>query len=126
MTVGLVLVTHGDIGCALLHQARQILDDPLEGVASLAIDINDRSTGNNLGEAIAAAEQGAAVLVMTDLPGASPSNLAVEVGRQSGCSVIAGLNLPMLIRAWNYRNRPIDELKALAIEGGKQGVLELL
>ena len=64
------------------------------------------------------------VLVLTDLPGATPANLALGV-RDESCRVVSGLSLPMLIRAWNYRDRPLDQITDLALEGACKAVLEL-
>jgi PTS system ascorbate-specific IIA component len=117
MSVALVLVTHGAIGAALLDQARLILDAGMSEVVVYGLDDTDRDHESALGAAMRGADRGAGVLVLTDLPGATPCNLAVRQAGD-GAHVVSGLNLPMLIRAWNYRDRPLDELTELAMEGG--------
>jgi len=62
--------------------------------------------------------------VLTDLPGATPANLALAL-RSGRCRVVSGLSLPMLIRAWNYRARPLGQLTELALEGARSAAVEL-
>ena len=69
-------------------------------------------------------DDGDGVLVMTDLVGATPCNLVTSLTHEK-IVVISGLNLPMLIRTYNYPNEPLDELATLAIEGGQRGIARL-
>ena len=124
MRTGILLVTHPGIGSALLKQARVILSDPLEGVAALDVNQTQGVSPEVLREAAAKAGREGGLLVMTDLPGSTPSNLAAGL-RDEHCRVVSGLNLAMLIRAWNYRHRAPEELAGLAIEGGRKAVLEV-
>ena len=121
--VGLVLVTHGDIGYQMLTQARLILGEPLLEFHALAYSSYDSES--SLGDAIRVADAGEGVLVLTDLGGASPANHAVRATAGDRCAVIAGVNMPMLMRVWNYRHKPLSELKTAALEGGMRGVTEL-
>jgi len=122
---GLLLVCHGEIGAALLAQARLILDDPLKGIETLQVSSRDELAVRQLTTALDQADQGEGVLVMTDLPGATPCNLALQFAETHPCKVISGLNLPMLLRAWNYRQQPLRELASLALEGGRKAMVEL-
>lgn len=123
MNVALVLVTHGAIGAAMLDQARLILDKGMSEVVVYGVDDADREHGAALDTAINGANRGAGVLVLTDLPGATPYNLAVRAAGD-GVRVVSGLNLPMLIRAWNYRDRPLGELVRLCADGGCAAIRE--
>ena len=70
-------------------------------------------------------DQGQGVLVMTDIYGATPSNIASRLlvpGRVEG---IAGVNLPMLIRALTYRAEPLETVVAKAVSGGTEGVTRM-
>jgi PTS system ascorbate-specific IIA component len=70
-------------------------------------------------------DQGAGVLVLTDIYGATPSNIAariLEVGRVEG---IAGVNLPMLIRALTYRDEPLEVVISKALTGGQDGLTRM-
>jgi PTS system ascorbate-specific IIA component len=120
----LLLLTHPGIASALLEQARVILSDPMQGVTTLEVGDCSAGTRQEVADALLQAQQDHPVLVLTDLPGATPANLALAAAG-AGCRVLSGLNLPMLIRAWNYRGRPLQELCGLVLEGGRKAVLEL-
>lgn len=118
---GLLLVTHAGIATALLAQARLILDDPMEGVETFEANTSGNGMPADLARALAAANQGQGVLVLTDLPGATPNNLARQLCADD-CHGVSGLNLPMLIRVWNYRDRPPAELARLAVDGARSAI----
>jgi PTS system mannose-specific IIA component len=122
-SVGLLLVTHGDIGRQLLIEARRILGEPLSEFHALAY--SNRDGKSQLDNALEAAESGHGVLILTDLCGASPANQAVRAATGNRCAVVGGVNLPMLMRVWNYRDKPLKALKTAALEGGKRGVTDL-
>ena len=116
---GIVLLTHGHIGRALIEVAEFILDRALTEVRVVSFR---QSTAENTGDAeirqaIDTADLGSGVLVLTDISGASPCNHVTRVSGGANVAVISGLNLAMLIRAWNYRNRPLRQLAELAQEG---------
>ena len=123
-SAGLLLVTHPGIATALLAQARLILSDPLDGVAWLEIGACSADTRREVDAGMRASRRDGGLLVLTDLPGATPANLARACANER-CRVLSGLNLPMLIRAWNYRDQPLAELAELALEGGRKALLEL-
>jgi len=120
----LLLVTHAGIASALLAQARRILNDPMVGVRAFEAGDTGRAEAAALGRELASADLGAGVLVLTDLPGATPANLARGLAAP-GVRLVSGLSLPMLIRAWNYRAQPLDELTRLALEGARKAAVEL-
>jgi PTS system ascorbate-specific IIA component len=62
------------------------------------------------------------VLILTDSYGSTPCNIANEFLDSNNRTLVSGLNLPMLIRIMNYRSLPLDELRDIAIEGGKHGI----
>ena len=62
-----------------------------------------------------------AFLVLTDLVGASPANLASELLPEIRGKVVTGINLAMLLRVWNYREMPLNTLASKAVAGGKRG-----
>jgi PTS system ascorbate-specific IIA component len=126
MAVGILLVTHEGIGTALLAVARRLIDPLPLRVEVLEVPF-DAAVDTVLPLASAAlrrADGGDGVLMMTDLYGASPSNLAARAARL-GTPVrrIAAVNLPMLLRVLNYAELGLDELPAIAVAGGRNGVL---
>ncbi len=127
MSVGILLITHDLIGTTLLQSARSIL-----GVCPLPatnLSVSQNSEPEKLLSAARQAAQeldsGAGVLVLTDLYGATPSNIACRLQETGGRRVIAGLNLPMLIRVLNYPDLDLDELAGKAVSGGRDGVVTL-
>jgi len=124
VSVGLVIVTHGQIGRFLVEAAEFILDRSLEsircvGVAQSGSEVPDEHA---MREVMQAADEGDGVLVLTDLANASPSNIVERQLSHVNARVVSGLNLPMLLRTWNYRREPLDQLADRAIEGGLRGI----
>lgn len=127
--IGILIIAHGSLGESLVHCAQHVMgglppllqqlgvaveDDPAE-VLPKAKDqvrkLNEQACGG--------------VLVLSDIYGATPSNIAsrlVEAGRVEG---IAGVSLPMLVRALAYRNLPLDQLVSKVMEGGVAGVVHI-
>lgn len=127
MSVGIVLVTHGDVGDALLRAAVAALGMCPLRVEVLAVQPTDepedmRNKAKSLVEQVS---QGDGVIVLTDAYGATPSNIATAVQSLDNTSVVAGLNLPMLLKVFNYSRSSLDELVQKAIEGGRDGILHV-
>lgn len=125
MNVGVLLVTHGDVGGVLLHTAIEVL-----GVCPLSSCVLSAPAGCDpekiYTEATAALndlDSGDGVLVLTDLYGSTPSNIACKLQARSQVRVVSGLNLPMLIRVLNYPDMDLNALADKAISGGRDGVL---
>ena len=70
-------------------------------------------------------DSGDGVLVLTDVCGATPSNIATRLVRDNHVMVVAGLNLPMLMRILNYPDLGLEEMAERAMDGGRQGVMLL-
>ncbi len=123
---GLVLVTHGQIGRSLLDVAEFILAQSLAevGFVSFRQSAMEHTSEAEIKLAISAADQGQGVLILTDLGGASPFNQVVRLLPESGIELVTGLNLAMLIRAWNYRQQAPHRLAILATEGAIRDIRE--
>lgn len=127
MSAGLLLITHDGLGAALLQTAAYMLGAPAERAEALAVD-SDRGLQVLDADARALAarlDAGGGVLVLTDLVGATPGNVAAALAGQHRVRVVAGVNLPMLVKSLNYRHLPLDELAQKAVEGGREGVMAL-
>lgn len=124
MSVGLVIVTHGQIGHALVEAAAFILDRSLDRVRCVAVTQSGAEMPNEalLREVIDGADEGDGVLVLTDLASASPSNIVEKQLDACHARVVSGVNLPMLLRTWNYRDEPLEQLVDRAIQGGLKGI----
>lgn len=126
MTCGILLVTHPGIGTALLDVATRLLRQlPLKTEAFEVPFDSDLDVLLPLASAaMRRVDTGAGVLVLTDLYGASPSNLAARLA-QLGTPVrrVAALSLPMLLRVMNYPEQGMDQLPATAAAGTRNGAI---
>jgi len=125
-TVGLLLVTHPGIGPALLSSATGILGQlPLKtDTFEVPFDSDPQALLPQASAALRRVDAGAGVLVMSDLYGATPANLAARLAHL-GTPVrqVSGLNLPMLLRSMNYPELPLSELCLVAAAGARNGVI---
>lgn len=125
MTIGLLLITHSRIGEALLETASKMLEGTPLIVETLpvATDSNPEELIEIASAMIERLDQGYGVLVFTDMYGSTPSNIAFSLAQKGRVHVIAGINLPMLIRALNYQALDLDALTEKAVSGGKEGII---
>jgi len=123
---GVLLVTHKGIGAALLAVAEKLLGNlPLKAEAfEIAFDADPEQLVPAASAALRRVEGGDGVLVLTDLYGATPSNLAARLAHL-GTPVrrVSGLSLPMLLRVMNYAELALDQLPAIAAAGSRNGVV---
>lgn len=142
--VGILIIAHNAIGQQLLETASDMLDRACPQLRSLEVKQDDDpvkllSRARRLMHEI---QQGMGVLVLTDMYGSTPSNIAHRLSEGSTLNydeaneneaaaqvrvkvrVIAGINLPMLVRALNYAHLPLDELALKALSGGRDGILD--
>ena len=126
MAVGVLLITHPGIGPSLLAVATALLRTlPLRAEAfEVPFDGDPESLLPQASALLRRVDDGDGVLVLTDVYGATPSNLAARVSRL-GTPVrrVSALNLPMLLRVMNYAELGLDELPAVAAAGARNGVL---
>ena len=124
--VGVLLVTHKGIGTALLAVAEKLLRNlPLRAEAfEIAFDADPGALLPEASAALRRVDSGDGVLVLTDLYGATPSNLAARLAHL-GTPVrrVSALSLPMLLRVMNYAELALDELPAIAAAGSRNGVV---
>lgn len=124
MSVGILIVTHGGAGADLLEVAEFILGESLAEIGFVPF----RQSGDHLTTiaevqaAMARADSGDGVLVLTDLPGASPANSVARLLEAHAGVMVTGLNLAMLMSVWNYRSEPLALLARKAVESGRRSV----
>ncbi|MBK8525295.1 MAG: PTS fructose transporter subunit IIA [Betaproteobacteria bacterium] len=126
--IGILLITHGTFGEALIQNVCHVLnkrppliaqlgvaaqDDPLDVLPLAKLLLNEVDGGKG-------------VLILTDIYGASPANLALKLLQPGHVEGVAGASLPMLLRAITYRNKGMETMIAKAISGGRDGVLNML
>jgi PTS system mannose-specific IIA component len=125
--IGVLIVAHGAFGEALIHSASHVLGKRPPRVRQVGVTVHDDP------EAMFALAQGLVreldagegALVLTDIYGATPGNIALrllEPGRVEG---VSGVNLPMLVRALTYRDKGLALMVEKALSGGTEGVLHM-
>jgi PTS system ascorbate-specific IIA component len=126
MSVGILLLTHDGAARAYGPLVQRLLGRHPLRIESfeLAFDADLDATLPLASAALRRADSGDGVLILTDIYGASPSNLAARL-TQLGTPArrVAGLNLPMLLRACNYPDQTLDQLALTAANGGKTGIV---
>ena len=97
--IGLILVTHGRLGEEFVHAMQHVVGRQ-EAIATVCIGPNDdmERRRKEIADAIRAVDSGEGAIILTDLFGGTPSNLAISLMQAGKVEVIAGINLPMLIR----------------------------
>ena len=110
--IGILLVTHGEIGKSLIDCAAHILDKYPISVESVAINSNNdlNSYSNIIAQKIQDLESGNGILIMTDIYGATPCNLLNKFIEKDKVEVVTGINLPMLIKAISERKDNLNLL----------------
>jgi mannose PTS system EIIA component len=118
--IGLVLVTHGRLADEFLAALEHVVG-PQTAIATVAIGAEDNleSRRNDIMTAIAGVDAGQGVIIVTDMFGGTPSNLAISLMQPGKIEVLAGLNLPMLVKL--ARNRPNAPLDTLVVQGQDAG-----
>ena len=126
----ILIIAHAPLAHALRECALHVFPDC--GAQLSAIDVQPNlSPDETLATARIAMEQLArvpkvdGVLVLTDIFGATPSNVAQKLVDGVKSRLITGVNLPMLLRSVSYRNEPLDALVSRAVVGGTQGVMQV-
>lgn len=125
--IGILLITHGELGKSLIECATHVLGDKPKLLDSLTIE-NDCAHENmykEISEKINILNQGDGVLILTDIFGATPCNIITKIIEPGKVNAIAGVNLSMLIRSISYRHESFDALITKAIEGAKNGIIHI-
>ena len=124
MNVGILIITHGQIGQNLLDTATRVLGLCPVSVKALSVPF-DCNPEQKLAEAAGMVDRlqgGDGVLVLTDMFGSTPSNVASRLMARDGIQIVSGINLPMLLRVLNYPELGLEELVQKAVSGARDGV----
>lgn len=102
--IGLVLVTHGQLADAFVAAMQHVVG-PQEQIRAISIEADDdiEQCRRDIVAAVEATDSGEGVIILTDMFGGTPSNLAISTLERAGLEVIAGVNLPMLIKLASVR-----------------------
>jgi len=118
--IGIVVVTHGQLATELLNAAETIVGDlPRFTAVSIGWHEDTQDAREELAAAIARVQQGQGVIILTDMFGGTPANLAMSFLGQQDVEVLTGVNLPMLIKLAGLKEQ--DSLLAVAREMREHG-----
>jgi PTS system mannose-specific IIA component len=122
--IGLFLITHGTYGESLIQCACHVLNQRPAQIMQLGVTAQDDPLDvlPLARKLLALVDSGDGVLVLSDVFGATPANIALKLLKPGKIEGIAGVNLPMLLRALTYREDDMQTLITRAVAGGRDGV----
>jgi PTS system mannose-specific IIA component len=125
--IGILIISHGSLGDSLVHCANHVMGYKAPHLLELRITTRDdpdvaEERARTLIEQI---DCGDGVLMLCDICGATPCNIATRLVVPGKVECLAGVNLPMLVRALTYRNGALAMVAEKALNGGKDGVIRL-
>ena len=126
--IGILLITHGSYGEALVQNACHVLNKRPPQLNQLGLSAQDDPLDllPLARQMLHLVDDGDGVLLLSDLFGATPSNLALKLLEPARVEGLTGVNLPMLLRALNYRDKGMATLLVRARDGGRDGILNML
>jgi PTS system ascorbate-specific IIA component len=125
--VGILLITHNGLGDSLIDCVRHVLGVAPAHVRALSVLAKDDPVRKEeeARALIAQLDKGRGVLLLSDVFGATPSNIARRLCQPGRIEGVAGVNLPMLLRVASYSNKPLDELVQRALDGGRECIVTI-
>ena len=125
--IGILIVAHGAFGEALIHSASHVLGKRPQGVRQIGVTVHDDPEAilPQARDLVQQLDEGEGVLVLTDLYGATPGNIALRLLAPGRVEGVSGVNLPMLIRALTYREQGLATALEKALSGCTEGVLHM-
>ena len=123
--IGIFLITHGSLGESLVQCACHVLNKRPQQIVQLGVSGQDDPLDALplARDMLKLVDSGQGVLVLTDIFGATPSNVALKLLQPGRIEGVAGVNLPMLLRALTYREKDLETLVTKAVAGGRDGVM---
>jgi len=125
--IGILIVAHGTLGESLIHCASHVTGSRPLQLMQLGVTIHDDpiSILPQARELVKQLDSGDGVLILSDIYGATPCNIVCRLLEPGKVEGIAGVNLPMLVRALTYRNEPLPTVMKKALSGGQEGVINI-
>jgi PTS system mannose-specific IIA component len=125
--IGILIISHGNLGDSLIHCANHVMGKKSQYLAHLSITIQDDPdvVMPRALELVRELDRGDGVLILSDICGATPCNIASRLISPGRVECLAGVNLPMLVRALTYRNESLAVAGEKALAGGREGVMRL-
>lgn len=125
--IGILLLTHAPLGQAFIEAATHVFRARPARLEAIDV-VADQDTAEVKKMALAAVQRldaGSGVLVITDVMGGTPCNCTLQLAQPGHVDVIAGISLPMLLRALTYRTETLDVAVEMALAGGQGGALRV-
>lgn len=124
MNVALLLITHDKIASSMIEVTSSIINYQPQNIAYVEVpmDASVQNMEENINFELDKLNKQDGVLILTDMYGGTPSNIANRFAQKENIVLISGLNLPMLIKIMNYRTLSLEELSDKVIEGGQDGI----
>jgi len=125
--IGILLVTHGEIGKSLIDCSSNILGKSINLLECIPVGPKSdlKECQKLIENEIKNLDVGSGVLIITDIYGATPSNILNQYTTQDNIVVITGLNLPMLIQAITNRDGPLSEMAKACIHAAEDGIIKM-
>jgi PTS system mannose-specific IIA component len=123
--IGIVLVTHSQLGASLIETAEFILGTKTQGTVAVSINVKENvdELRTKIASAIKAVDQKNGILILTDMFGGTPSNLSYSFLEDGRIEVISGVNLPLLIRAVGLQKETdLSHVAKVLVASGKQSI----
>ena len=123
--IGILIVAHGALGESLIQCATHVMGSRPPLLEQFGIDMHDDpfTLLPVMQKVVQDLDEGDGVLILSDIYGATPCNIVSKLVKQNSVEGIAGVNLPMLVRALTYRNGDLTKLAEKALSGGQEGVI---
>jgi PTS system mannose-specific IIA component len=127
MNTHILIIAHAPLAQALRQCAMHVFPDACDAVVALDVQADDapEATLARAQDAWQAWRDQGPTLVLTDVVGATPANVAQKLVDGHDARLVAGVNLPMLLRSICYRQEPLDALVGRALTGGAQGMVQM-
>ena len=126
MPIDILIIAHAPLASALRSCVLHVFPEVAARLRAIDVapDEAPEATQQRVQTSLQASDTNS-VLVLTDVLGATPCNIAQKIADHRQCKLVAGVNLPMLLRTVNYRHESMDALLARALAGGKQCIVEV-
>lgn len=127
MNTALFFITHDGIASNMLRIGEAVIGRPVHNIGyhEVAMDSSVLDAMNTIEGKLSTLELDDSLVFVTDIIGATPSNIARELANKYQAPLISGLSLPMVIRLFNYRENSHDELIQRALDGARESILEV-
>lgn len=126
--VAVLLLAHYQLGNALIECAAHVVGRQPERCQAIAVGREDDPAAllKQARHLLEELDEGDGVLVLCDVFGATPANVAAQLGVPGRVEVLAGVNLPMLVRALCYRQLPLAQVVEKALDGARNGIVSMV